>query len=357
MAVKITRKPFGELPDGAKADAFTLTNESGASVSFTAYGGTILSILVPDRAGELGDVTLGYPSLAAMRVAGGYMNALVGRYANRIGGASFELDGKTYRLAANDGVNHLHGGAVGFDKKIWRADEIKGGVRLGIISPDGEEGYPGELSVAVTYTWNDANELGILYEAVSDGRTILNLTNHAYFNLSGPSYPNLDRHSIRVDADAITAVSGAGCIPTGERLPVENTPLDLRSLRNISEGLSEESTNEQMRFGSGYDHNYIINGAGMRLAAEAVDFLSGRTMRVYTDQPGVQFYSGNHISGTTIGKAGVPYRRRQGFCLETQNFPDAIHHPDFPSCVLSPGEVYRRETRFAFGTDMGRSPV
>lgn len=351
MSINISREPFGEMPDGRVVEKYTLASAGGAELSVVTYGGTILSIRVPDKHGKLGDVTLGYGSLPAMRAGGGYMNALIGRYANRISGASFELDGKTYSLAANDGGNSLHGGSVGFDQKIWDAEIIGGGVRLTLTSPDGDEGYPGELSVSVTYTLSDEGTVGILYEARTDRSTIVNLTNHAYFNLSGPGYPDLDQHSIYINADAITPVLSSGCIPTGKLMPVDGTPFDLRKPRNIIEGLALQASDEQMTFGVGYDHNFALNGTGMRLAAEVNDAASGRIMKVFTDQPGVQFYSGNHINSPVIGKAGVPYRYRQGFCLETQDFPDAPHHQSFPSVALRPGEKYRRETLFAFSAE------
>lgn len=348
--MKIERTLFGALPDGAAVDKVTMTNARGASVEILTLGGNLLSIRVPDRKGTLGDVTLGYDNIPAIRAASGYMGMLIGRFANRIGGARFELDGKTYSLAGNDHGNHLHGGTQGFDKKIWEAKTLADGVRLSLTSPDGDEGYPGNMRVTVTYTWNDANELGLHYEAVCDQKTILNLTNHAYFNLSGPECPSIEGHDIRVDADAITAVASERCIPTGELRPVEGTPFDLRAFRNIGEGLSHQAEDEQMTFGNGYDHNFVLNGSGLRLCAEVRDDASGRLMKVHTDQPGVQFYCGNSINSLERGKAGVPYRFRQGLCLETQTFPDGIHHPNFPSCVLLPGAKFESRTFFAFET-------
>ncbi|GHU71805.1 aldose 1-epimerase [Clostridia bacterium] len=349
MSVSVASAPFGQMPDGTPIDQFTLTNASGASVSFVTLGGTITTISVPDRDGNLGDVVLGYNNLAVMRAAKGYMNALIGRVGNRIGGARFTLNGKAYRLFANDGGNHLHGGAVGFDKHVWDAEIVDSGVRLTIISPDGEEGYPGTLTAAVTYTWSDANELCIHYEATTDKDTIVNLTNHAYFNLEGLESHHIGGHEAWIDADTITAVADSQCIPTGELYPVAGTPLDLRKFRRLDEAFALESTDPQMQNGVGFDHNYVVNGSGFHRIATVRAPKTGRIMHVDTDAPGVQFYSGNHIHGDAIGKAGVPYEYRQGFCLETQNWPDAVNHPNFPSPVLKPGEKYQTKTVFTFG--------
>lgn len=348
-AIKITQEPFGKLKDGCAVTKYTLTNASGAYVSFVDYGGHIVELVVPDASGKLSDIVLGYDTIDTVTTGGGYMNALVGRYANRIGGASFELDGKVYTLAANNGANHLHGGIVGFDKRIWTSKAVDDGVELCLVSEDGDEGYPGTLSVSVIYRWSEDNALTIEYAATCDKRTIMNLTNHAYFNLAGLAAQSLATHEIRINADAITPVSSPACIPTGELMRVDGTPFDLRSFRNIREGLEGIGTNEQMKFGNGYDHNFVLNGKGLREACVVRESSTGREMVVTTDAPGVQFYSGNSIKGDTIGKAGRPYAARQGFCLETQNFPDSIHHAAFPSPVLSPGETYRTTTRFSFG--------
>jgi aldose 1-epimerase len=349
-SINIERKPFGTMPDGQPVERLTLTNKSGAGVSFTTLGGAIISIIVPDRDGNLGDVVLGYDNAPAMLTAGGYMNALIGRVANRIGGASFTLDGVKYQLAANDHGNHLHGGKAGFDKRVWDASILPSGdgARLTLVSPDGDENYPGELRVSVTYTWSGANELDIHYEASTDKTTILNLTNHAYFNLEGLSSQTISDHDITIDSSHITAVADKECIPTGELYPVENTPLDLRGYRNMGEALALESTDPQMSNGVGFDHCYILKQEGFRKAASVRSSKSGRVIRVDTDAPGVQFYSGNHIKGGVAGKAGIPYVYRQGFCLETQNWPDAVNHPAFPSPILKPGGRYSTRTRFTF---------
>lgn len=346
----IHQSTMGCLLCGTPVDKYRLTNASGAYVEISTLGGCLLSMHVPDREGILSDVLLGFDSVDAMLRDKSYMGYLIGRFGNRIGGATFSLNGQTYTLAANDGENHLHGGNAGFDKKVWEADQNGEELVLRLHSPDGDEGYPGALSVRVTYAFSDDNALRIRYEATCDQDTVINLTNHAYFNLSGPSCPDLSSHEIQIDADSFTEVSSPACIPTGRLLPVDNTPLDLRSPRNIAKGLEEGAEDVQMRYGNGYDHNFVIRGwdGALRRAAIVEDVASGRKMEVYTDQPGIQFYSGNLIAGDTAGKCGVPYAPRQGFCLETQHFPDSIHQPNFPSCVLKKGETYKTVTEYRF---------
>ncbi|MEG0766780.1 MAG: aldose epimerase family protein [Clostridia bacterium] len=350
----LTKKPFGSLPTGETVALYTLTNTRGASVCIATYGGTLVSINVPDASGLFGDVLLGYDQLDAMRQASGYMGMLIGRFANRIGGAQFSLGGKTYQLAANNGVNHLHGGVHGLHHKVWEATAGDDCLILRCESPDGEENYPGTLAVQVTYTWSETCALGIHYQAVCDQDTVINLTNHAYFNLSGPACPTILQHEIQIDAEAITAVADSACIPTGELRPVADTPFDLRTFRTIGEGLDQ--ADEQLRFGNGYDHNFVLYPAqgGVRRIAQVRDRASGRQMEVYTDQPGVQFYTGNSIKSDFPGKLGVPYHARQGLCLETQTFPDGIHHPTFPSCVLKAGDTFDSTTRFGFSTYTNR---
>lgn len=353
----ITKTSMGTHPTGAEIFCYTLTNAAGAYVEVSTLGGSLMRVCVPDREGRLGDVTLGYTTVDALLSARGYMGALIGRFGNRIGGAAFTLGDKTYALAKNDGENHLHGGIAGFDKYIWQAAVRDDALALSILSPDGDEGYPGALSVTVTYTLTDDNALGIRYEAVCDRDTILNLTNHVYFNLSGPACESVGDHLIQINADAFTEVSDPACIPTGRLVPVDGTPFDLRAPRKISEGLSHQAENVQMRYGNGYDHNFAIRGWSadeggwdptMRLAAVVTDPASGRRMETWTDQPGVQFYGGNSISGDVPGKCGVPYKFRQGLCLETQHYPDSIHHAAFPSCVLRKGEKYDTKTEYRF---------
>lgn len=346
----ITRVPMGETPQGEQVYKYTLPGAAGAFAEISTLGGCILSVHVPDRGGAVGDVTLGYTDVESMRRASGYMGFLIGRYANRIGGAAFELNGKRYALCKNDGENALHGGAAGFDKKVW-SDRTEGETLvLTLESPDGEEGYPGALAVTVRYEMRKQNTLSIAYEAACDADTILNLTNHVYFNLSGPACPSIGAHAIQINADRFTEVSSPACIPTGRLVPVAGTPLDLRAPVVIGEGLALEAGCEQMRFGKGYDHNFAINGfdGTLRQAAVLTDAATGRRMETWTDQPGVQLYSGNMISGDTPGKRGVPYVRRQGLCLETQRYPDSIHHPHFPSCMLRKGETFRSVTEYRF---------
>lgn len=339
---------MGRMPDGTEVLRYTLENPQGAYAEISTLGGCLMRLCVPDRLGVLGDVLLGYDTVEAMLAAPGYMGMLVGRYANRIGGASFTLNGKAYTLAKNDKGNHLHGGLHGFDKYVWQAREEGKSLILSIHSPDGDEGYPGALDVRVEYTFTDKNVLRIAYHATCDADTVINLTNHAYFNLYGPQSPSIKEHLIQINADAITAVADGACIPTGELMPVENTPFDLRSPRRIGDGLKEQATDMQMQYGSGYDHNFCLQGeAGtLRQACVAEDMRSGRVLEAWTDQPGVQFYTGNMISGDTPGKLGVPYRPRQGFCLETQHYPDSVHHANFPSCVLRAGDVYHTVTEY-----------
>lgn len=346
----IQQSAMGSMPCGKQVDRYRLTNASGAYAEVSTLGGCLLSIVVPDRNGVLSDVLLGYQSVDAMRLDQCYMGRLIGRFGNRIGAAQFELNGKTYSLAKNDGENHLHGGNHGFDQKIWDAKIDGEELILSLKSPDGDEGYPGELNVKVVYSFTDEQTLRIRYEAVCDQDTIINLTNHAYFNLAGPSCMDLLSQSIQIEADLFTEVSSEACIPTGRLLPVEGTPFDLRTLKRIADGLQEGENDIQMRYGNGYDHNFVIKDwdGKLRLAATVVDEKSGRKMKVYTDQPGIQFYGGNFIKGDQLGKCGVPYQRRQGFCLETQHFPDSIHHSNFPSCVLKKGDTYHTVTEYRF---------
>lgn len=349
----ITKHTMGKLATGQEVFAYRLENASGAYATISTLGGCLLSLYVPDREGVLGDVLLGYETLETMQAASGYMGMLIGRYANRIGGATFELNGKTYTLAKNNGENHLHGGIRGFDKYVWDAKVLGEALALSIHSPDGDEGYPGAMDVRVTYTFSEDNVLAIAYEAQADKDTIINLTNHAYFNLSGPACASIGRQRIQINADAITEVASAACIPTGRLMLVDHTPFDLRTLREMGEGLSHQDQDIQMRYGNGYDHNFVIKDwdGTLRQACIVVDSQTGRRMETWTDQPGVQFYSGNSIKGDIPGKMGVPYAARQGFCLETQHFPDSIHHGKFPSCVLKKGETFASRTEYRFSVE------
>ncbi len=349
--MSITKKSFGIMPNGEQADLYVLTNASGASVSISNYGGIITSIIVPDANGELGDVALGCDSLDKYMPNNGYLGALIGRVGNRINRGRFELNGQQIQLAANSNGHHLHGGNVGFDQKLWEAEAEEGAEEdrlvLTAFSPDGEENYPGNLQVRVTYSFNEKNELKIRYQAKSDKDTLCNLTNHSYFNLDGEGSGNIENHKICLNCDRFTVVD-ADCIPTGELRPVDGTPFDLRTPKRIGDGFAQQQENEQLSFGGGYDHNFVINGQGLREAAMVAGAKSGRVMRVYTDMVGVQFYTGNVLDGTMQGKCGHAYQAREGFCLETQFHPDSINHPNFPDSVLRAGQDYDHTTIYAF---------
>ena len=355
--MSITKKPFGTAPDGTPVDLYILKNDSGASVEITNFGGILRAVNVPDRNGKIGNVVLGYPSVEGYTPLTGYLGALIGRVGNRIANGSCEVNGQKLTLAKNEkGITHLHGGTVGFDRKIWEATPIEGicedSLILKYTSPDGEEGYPGTLKVMVTYTFTDLNELMLHYEAVSDKDTLCNLTNHTYFNLAGEGSGKIYDHKFEFNCDTFTVVD-ENCIPTGEQRDVTGTPFDLREPTRIGDGLDKTEQDEQMRFGSGYDHNFNINDAdlGLRLAVSVSDPASGRTMDVFTDMPAVQFYCGNHLNGVNPGSCGRPYEPRDGFCLETQFPPDSINHPEFPDSVLYAGEKYDYMTIFAFDAE------
>jgi len=342
---------FGSV-GGQPVQLFTLTNASGASVGIIEYGGIVVSLNVPDRDGNLGDVVLGFDTLDEYVADTPYFGAITGRYANRIAGGKFEIDDVQYELPVNNGPNSLHGGVKGFDKVVWEGSptEAGDGVVLIYTSVDGEEGYPGTLMAEVTYTWTDANELRIDYEAQTDKATVVNLTNHSYFNLADAgASPTLD-HLMMINADRYTPIDET-LIPTGELASVEGTPLDFREPTSIGARIGEE--NEQLGFGSGYDHNYVLNrdAPGLSLAARVTEAGSGRIMEVLTEEPGVQFYSGNFLDGHHVGKGGVAYERHSGFCLETQHYPDSPNHPDFPSTILRPGEVYSTSTVYRFSKE------
>lgn len=339
---------FGSV-DGQLVRLFTLTNDSGAKVGIIEYGGIVVSVEVPDRHGSLGDVVLGYDDLDTYVDDTPYFGAITGRYANRIAEGRFELDGTTYELPINNEPNTLHGGVKGFDKVVWQGEPTASGdgVAFSYVSADGEEGYPGQLTSTVTYTWTDGNELRIEYEAQTDQPTVVNLTNHSYFNLKdGGASPALG-HEMMIRADRYTPID-ATLIPTGDLASVEGTPLDFRTATAIGLRIGDE--HEQIGFGSGYDHNYVLDreGEGLELAATVHDPETGRTMDVFTEEPGVQFYSGNFLDGHHVGKSGVSYGQHSGFCLETQHFPDSPNQPDFPSTVLRPGEIYRTATVYRF---------
>jgi aldose 1-epimerase len=346
-ATKLTRADFGKTPDGTPVAIYTLTNAKGVEARVTTYGGRVVSLKVPDRKGAMGDVILGFDSLAGyIDNPGPFFGALIGRYGNRIGGARFTLGGVEYKVDRNDGANSLHGGALGFDKRVWTAKELgDGGLELTYLSKDGEEGYPGNLKATATYHLTAANELRIDYAATTDKTTVANLTNHSYFNLRGDG--DILGHILTLNADRFTPVD-SGLIPTGELRAVNGTPFDFRKPTAI--GVRIEQTDEQLKLGKGYDHNWVLNRNGRRLslAARVEEPSTGRVLEVSTTEPGIQFYTGNFLDGTAKGKGGKAYGLRSGFCLETQHFPDSPNKPEFPSTVLKPGEKFHSTTVFKF---------
>jgi aldose 1-epimerase len=377
--LNITKEAFGTLPDGTAVDKYTLSNANGMTVSILTYGGIIQSLSVPDRGGHFDNVTLGFADLAgylspAYVKSNPYFGAIIGRYGNRIGGAKFTLDGTTYTLDANNGPNSLHGGFTGFDKVAWNAEVVPAtddsvGLRLSRVSPEGEgcanppaacTGYPGKLTVSVLFTLDNDNRLQFDYTATTDKATVVNLTNHSYWNLAGEGSGTIENHLLRLNADAFTPVDDT-LIPTGEIRPVEGTPFDFRTFHAIGERI--RGNDEQLVFGRGYDHNFVLNkhsGPGLNRAAQLLDPSSGRKLTISTDQPGIQFYSGNFLDGTLYGTSGRQYRQGDGLALETQHFPDSPNKPDFPSTRLDPGQTYRSTTVYAFSTaghHFGRAKV
>ncbi|RIK55786.1 MAG: galactose-1-epimerase [Chloroflexi bacterium] len=350
--MKLRQQPFGATRGGAMVDLYTLSNDQGVTVTLTNYGGILVSLHTPDRGGQPGDIVLGFDNLDDYLTRSPFFGCITGRFANRIAGGRFHLKGKEYQLAQNNGPNHLHGGQVGFDKVIWSAEPISSpegvGVALSYLSPDGEEGYPGNLSVTVTYTLTNDNALQIDYEATTDQATILNLTNHTYFNLLGEG--TILDHELMINADRYTPVDESA-IPLGELAPVAGTPFDFRQFTRIGARIDQDD--EQLRRGLGYDHNYVVNGTPgeLRPAAAIREARSGRRVDILTTQPGVQFYSGNLMPGSLPGKAGKVYPRRGGLCLETQHFPDSPNQPSFPSAVLEPGQTYHEVTVFRFAAE------
>ena len=346
-ATRIERKPYGRTPGGEPVELFTLAREGAPTVSITSYGGYVVSIVAPDRAGHRADVTLGYADLAGYLGDTSYFGSLVGRYANRIAKGKFALDGKTYTLAPNNAPNALHGGPTGFHKRVWAAKVVGGpdgdALELTYVSKDGEEGYPGTLSAKVVYSLRADGGLVIDYTATTDAPTVVNLTNHAYFNLAGEGEGTVLGHEMQIEADAFTPVD-ATLIPTGEKRSVEGTPFDFR--KPVAIGARIDAADEQLKAGGGYDHNFVLRGkAGeLRPAARVVEPKSGRVLEVFTTEPGLQFYTGNFLDGTVKGKSGKPYVKRGAFCLEAQHFPDSPNQPAFPPVVLRPGQAYRQTT-------------
>lgn len=346
----ITKQPFGKTTDGTPVDIYTLTNAKGMEARIMTYGGIVVSLKTPDRNGKFDDVELGFDSLDPYLKGHPFFGALVGRYGNRIAKGKFTIDSKEYKLLVNNGENHLHGGKLGFDKRVWKAKEGKSAegltLELKYTSADMEEGYPGKLDVTVVYTLTNDNGLKIAYTAKTDKPTHVNMTNHSYFNLAGEGNGDILNHEMMINADRSTKVD-KGLIPTGELANIKGTALDFTAPMKI--GARIDSSEEQMQIGQGYDHNYVINGGGksLTLAARVSEPTSGRVMEVWTDQPGVQLYTGNHVN-VAAGKGGKPYGKRSGFCLETQHFPDTPNKPEFPTTLLKPGETYRTTTIYKF---------
>jgi aldose 1-epimerase len=346
MTASIEKIDWGKLPDGTPVELHVLRNAKGMVAKISTYGGIITELLAPDRNGKFSNVVLGFDNLDDYAKGHPFFGAITGRVANRIAKGRFTLDGKEYTLAVNNGPNHLHGGLKGFDKKVWKAEQktLTNGValRLTYTSPDGEEGYPGNLKVAVTYTLTDANELQIDYEATTDKATPVNLTNHSYFNLGGGG--SVLSHVVQLNADHYTPAD-AGLVPTGEIAPVKGTGLDFTKPLPIGARITEFYA-----FAKGFDHNFVINGGGekLTLAARVKEFQSGRQMEVWTTEPGVQLYTGNHLDGKRQGHGGQTYGPHTGFCLETQHYPDSINQPKFPSVVLRPGKTFKSTTVHKF---------
>jgi aldose 1-epimerase len=347
----IKKEPFGNMVDGTPVDLYTLANARGVEARISNYGGTVVSLMVPDRNGAFEDVVLGFDTLEEYVEKSPYFGCIAGRYANRIAKGRFTLDGVEYTLAQNDGENHLHGGIKGFDKVVWQAKQFKRddavGLELTYLSKDGEEGYPGNLSVKVIYNLTDDDELRIEYFATTDGATVVNLTNHSYFDLAGAMSGDILGHELMIHADRFTPIDET-LIPTGELRSVQGTPMDFTQL--VAIGARIEQDDEQLIFGNGYDHNWVLNkpAGSLALAARVHEPTTGRVLEVYTTEPGIQFYAGNFLDGSIRGKGGRVYERRYGFCLETQHFPDSPNQPGFPSTVLRPGEEYAHTTVYRF---------
>ena len=349
--VTIEKHDFGETPEKEKVALYTLKNTNGIEINIMTYGGIITSLKTPNKDGVSEDIVLGYNSLDQYIKSSPYFGAIIGRYGNRIAKGKFAIDGTTYTLATNDGENHLHGGLKGFDKVVWNAseetDDDSVSLILSYLSKDMEEGYPGNLEVTVTYTLKNDNTLAIAYKATTDKTTVVNLTQHSYFNLSGDFSKSILDQEIEINADTYIPVNQT-LIPTGELATVEGTPFDFRTMKTIGKDI--EVANDQLKKGLGFDHCWVLNdqNTGMRYAAKAYDPISGRVLEVATDEPGIQFYSGNFLDGTLPSKNGGTYAHRSGFCLETQHYPDSPNQKDFPSTILEPGKVYNSKTSFKF---------
>ena len=356
MGVGVAKADFGKTKDGTQVELYTLSNAHGMKAKITTYGGIITELDAPDRHDKMGDVVLGFDNLKSYLAGDPYFGAIIGRVANRIAKGQFKLDGKDYSVVKNNGPNALHGGVKGFDKVIWKAEpvEAKDGValQLSYLSPDGEEGYPGNLKVTVTYTLTNDNALKIDYKATTDKATPVNLTNHSYFNLGGPGSGDILDEVLTIEADKYTPVDDT-MIPTGELKPVKGTPYDFTKPTKIGARIDELKPDEATKNPGGYDINYVLrippqSKEGSQLAARVHDPKSGRVMEVYTTEPGLQFYTGNFLDGTLTGKNGVVYKKHQALCLEADHFPDSVNHPDFPSTILEPGKTYTQTTIYKF---------
>ena len=349
----IEKTLFGKLSDGREVYKFSLKNDAGMRGEIINYGAIVTNLYVKDRHGVFADVVLGYDSLQGYVNDKSYFGAIVGRYGNRIGKGKFSLDGKEYQLAVNDGENHLHGGFKGFNRVLWNAEPLEGekgpSLKLTYLSPDGEEGYPGTATVTVKYTLTKENALEIRYEGTTDKPTILNPTHHSYFNLTGMPTKTILAHQLKIAADSTTPV-GDGLITDGTVASIADTPMDFRTSSAIGAHINDKY--EQLRFAGGYDHNWVLRDYNkqLRKAAEVYEPTSGRVLTLLTDQPGLQFYTGNFLDGKAKGKNGVAYQFRTGFCLEAQCYPDSPNKPNFPSAVLRPGEVYHQTTIYQFST-------
>lgn len=346
MKAGITRSLFGKMPDGAAVELYTLTNAHGVKARITTYGATLTQLYVPDKNGKMGNVVCGFDNLEGYTKATAYFGATVGRVANRIAKGRFKVDGKSYKLAVNNGPNSLHGGLKGFDKRVWKAVPMTSGqgpsIKFLYTSRDGEEGYPGNLNVSVVYTLTNNNGIKIDYTATTDKATPVNLTNHSYFNLAGSG--DVSDHELMLNAAAYTP-SDETLIPIGAIKPVKGTPLDFTTMHKIGDHILDVGSDP-----TGYDHNYVINGGGhsLTLAAKVHEPTTGRTLTMYTTEPGVQLYTGNFLDGTLTGTGSVNYNQHDAFCLEAQHYPDAINHPNFPSVVLRPGQTYHQTTEYIF---------
>ncbi|NJX15702.1 galactose-1-epimerase [Tamlana crocina] len=347
----ITKSEYGKMPDGTIVEQYVLKNANGVEMAVITYGGRITSLKVPNKNGEFENVVLSFDKLDGYLGDNPYFGALIGRFGNRIAKGKFSLNGEEYSLATNNGPNHLHGGLKGFDRVVWSAEPIENGespaLKLTYLSAEGEEGYPGNLNVTVVYTLTNDNTLEVDYSATTDKATVINLTQHAYFNLTGDFSKDILNHEVAINADAFLPVDGT-LIPTGEIRKVAGTPFDFTSAKTVGKEINAE--NKQLELGNGYDHCWVLNGenGNLRLAASAFDKESGRVMEVFSTEPGMQFYTGNFLDGTLAAPSGGTYAKRSGFCFETQHFPDSPNQKDFPSVVLNPGETYTSKTSFKF---------